>query len=389
MRWRRAILVGLLLLALPFTVGQAGEFKAGEMVIIAPGDTVSSDLYAASRVVKMQGVAQQDVLVAGQRVDVSGSVGENLYAAGQTVMISGSVAGDITVFAEDVELSGVANSGIRATGGTITILGTVTGDVIIAGGELFLGPNAVINGDLIVAGESLLLQGTVHGQVLGGLDRLSVTGVVDGDVTVRIGEELNLRPEASISGKLVYKREQPLELENKGIVAGGVVYEAIEPESVFKSFWLGRIWFWLATLIVGFVLVALAKPWLQNTLALVRPRLLPVTGIGLAAIIATPIVVIILLVLILPIPLALILGVSYVVLGYLGIIFIGTLLGWEVLRLVGKDDVALQWAMLLGVTLLMLLWTLPYIGGLFWLVSAVAGFGMVVMGVYSGLKKTE
>jgi len=381
--------MALLWLALPFAVGQAGEFKVGGRVIVTPSDTVSSDFYAASRVVKMEGVAQRDVLAAGQRVDVSGRVGENVYAAGQTVTISGTVGGDITAFAGDVEFSGIAASGIRASGGTLSILGTVNGDVVLMGGDLFLGPKAVVNGDLIVTGDKLTVQGTVHGQVKGALDKLTLGGGVDNDVAVKIGSELKLQPDARIGGKLIYKREQPLELENEGVVAGGVVYEATPAKSNFRRFWLGRIWFWLATLIVGFVLVALAKPWLQNTLALVRPRLLPVTGIGLVAIIATPIVVIILLVLILTIPLALILGAGYAVLGYLGIIFIGTLLGWEILRLAGKNEVSLNWAMLIGVTLLMLVRAVPYVGRPLWLLAVVAGFGMIVMGVYNGLKKAE
>ena len=385
---RRVFAMLVLLLVGLFAAAQAGEFKAGERVLVAPTDTVSGDLYAASRVVKVQGTAQHDVLAAGQRVDVSGSVKENLYATAQTVTISGTVGGDITAFAGDVEFSGVAESGIRAVGGTLSILGTVNGDVVLVGGDLFLGPDAVVNGDLIATGDNLTLQGTVHGMVKGSVDQLTLAGMVDHDVTVRIGSKLDLQPGASVGGKLVYKREQPLELANQEVVAGGVEYEAVEPESSVKSLWLGLIWFWLAALIVGFVLLALAKPWLQNTLSLVRPRWLPALGIGLATVIATPIVVVILLILVLTIPLGLILGVSYAVLGYLGVIFIGMLLGWEILRLLGKGDASLYWAMFIGLTLLTLLYAVPYVGRPLWLVAAVTGFGMIVMGVYNGLKKS-
>jgi cytoskeletal protein CcmA (bactofilin family) len=381
----------LLIIALHFGFSQltgAAEFKTGERVTIAAEDTLKSDLYGAGRVIQMLGTARRDLVVAGQRIEMEGLVAENFYAAGQTITIDGTVRGDILAFAAEVELNGVAESGMRAAAGAIIVKGTVHGDLVISGGQLTIAPNAVVDGDIIIAGGKIEVAGTVRGNLTGAADHLILAGTVDKDADLAIGETLDLQSGARVGGNLTYRRKQPLELKNTEVVAGEIIFKEVKPEKGAVWFrWIMRMGLWLATVIVGLVMIALAKRPVQNALDHTLQRPLATLGYGALALVATPIAVVIACVLVLPIPLGIILLVSFIISAYLGLILLGTLLGREILRLTAGPPFSLYLAMLVGVTLLYALTFIPRAGGWIELVALIGGLGMMALGIYKALTK--
>ncbi|MDZ7303958.1 MAG: polymer-forming cytoskeletal protein [candidate division KSB1 bacterium] len=384
---RAFLLIALLLFGC--SISSAAEFKTGNRVTITAGDTLKSDLYAAAQVIEMFGTAQRDLVAAGQRIEMKGSLEQNFYAAGQSVIINGTVRGDILAFGAEVELSGVAASGFRGAAGSIFIKGTVNGDVIVSGGELTIAPEAVVNGDVISANGKIEVAGTVHGKLTGVADQVILAGTVDEDAELTIGKKLELRPTAHLGGNLTYRSAKPLQLENTEVVAGEIVFKEIRPKPGAAWWrWTVRIWFWLATVIVGLVMVALGKTQIQNALDRTLQRPLPTLGFGAVTLLATPIALILSFILLLTIPLGLVLLLSFLIVAYLGVIMLGTLLGREVLRLVGESSGSLYLPMFVGITLLYALTFIPRVSGLIWFVVLIGGLGMVMLGIYEGLKKS-
>lgn len=371
-----------------FCAALAAEFKSGKHVTVAASDTLKGDFYAAAEVVRILGTAAGDVVAAGRRIELEGVVAENLYAAGRTVLIDGTVRGDILALGADVEISGSAEGGIRAAAGSVFIEGTVNGDVVCAGGEIFLSPNAVISGDLVVASDAVEVAGTVHGKLTGSADRVVLAGTVDHDIELRVGKELELQPAAQVRGDLVYRSRRPLQLQNPEAVEGEIVYIEVEPEEGGGWLgWVGRIWFWLATLAVGLIVVWLARPQVVAALDRTLNRPLPTLGSGAIALIGMPIAVLVSFLLIVLIPFGLILLAAYFIFGYVGLILSGAFLGQQILRLLGERRDSPYLALVAGVTALFLLALVPLLGDLIWLLGVVVGFGMVGLGLVEGFQR--
>lgn len=371
-----------------FRIGAAADFKTGERVTIAAGDTLQNDLYAAGRVIEIAGVARRDLVAAGQHIEVTGLVTENFYGGAQTITIDGTVRGDILACAAEVELTGVAESGMRGAAGSIIVRGVVYGDLVLSGGQLTIAPEAVIDGDVIFAGGKIEMAGTVRGKLTGAVEDFMLAGTVERDIDLTVSKSLTLDPNARVGGNLTYRRKQPMKLENTDIVTGEITFKEVEQKSGTGRFrWIMRIGLWLSTVIVGLVMIAVAKTPVQNVLDQTRQRPMAALGAGLLALIGTPIAAIIACVLVLPIPLGIILLVGLIVGIYLGMILLGTLLGREILRLTAGPPFSLYLAMLIGVTLLFALTFVPRAGGIIELLALIGGLGMIALGIYQALTK--
>lgn len=372
-----------------FKPGVAAEFKAGDRITIAVGDTLRSDLYCAAQTIEILGVAQRDLIAAGQNIEIEGAVEENCYAAGQTIIIDGTVRGDLLACAAEVELNGSAESGIRAAAGTITIRGNVNGDLIITAGVLTITPEAVVNGDIIFFGGKMEVSGIIHGQLTGAAEEAVIAGTVDNDAELKIKKKLDLLSSAHIGGNLTYHHTQPLDFENTEVVAGDIIFKETRPDpGAVRWQWLKRIWFWLAAVIVGLVMVALGSQPLQNVLDRTMQRPLDTFGVGALALVATPVAVVLSFVLVFSIPLGLILLATFLVFSYLGAIMLGTLVGREILRLVGGPPFSLHIAAIVGITLIYALTFIPKAGWVLEILALISGLGMVTLGIYEAVKKT-
>ncbi len=147
-----------------------GKLLTGSDVTLAQGQSVDHDLYVFAGNVTSNATINGDLTVTGGRVDVNGSVTGDVLAAGGTITINGTVGGNV-----------------RAAGGTITVNGKVTKDVAMAGGTLAIGQGGAVGGDLIVSGGNLSVDGTVAGSAAGGVGTYSKHGSIAGTDSITAG----------------------------------------------------------------------------------------------------------------------------------------------------------------------------------------------------------
>ncbi|MDJ0822459.1 MAG: hypothetical protein QNJ09_11725 [Paracoccaceae bacterium] len=140
-------------------------YLAGETVVFE--DEGRDDLFVAGERVTLAAPASGTAHVVGRWVDTRAALGGSLYAAGQTVDVEGEVAGDATIFAQEIEVKAPIGGDLRVfaseveveapVGGVLQIAaefvewdGPVGGDMAIAVREISFGPDARIDGTLIV-----------------------------------------------------------------------------------------------------------------------------------------------------------------------------------------------------------------------------------------------
>jgi len=355
-------------------------------------------------------------LVAGPATatdEARGGFGDDRYVAGDDVLLEEDVAGDALVVGGRSEVAGRVGGDALVTGGTVDVRGEIDEDVYAAGGDVRV--EATVRGNLRAAGGSVSLEPTghvegnatlaggnvdVYGRVGGGLQafggRIRIDGEVSGDVEVA-SDNVRVGPGARIGGRLLYRGPGMPEVADGAVIAGGVekqrrAWKDISPESGIGRVASGvmrALWF-TGVLLLGVLLVVVFPNFSWEAAATVRSDALASTGLGLALLVAVPVVAVVLFVTIIGIPLgfAVILGyVLLLMLGYMtGALALGDLLlgkakpaearapGWRILFLV------------LALLAIALVRRVPVIGELAVFVLFLAGFGAFTLRALRGYR---
>lgn len=351
----------LLVLSLPLSAS-AATIGAGDTFSLSANKVVTENLYAGGGTLFLSGDMKADATVAGGTVTITGTVEEDLLAAGGTLMLMGDVKEDM-----------------RVIGGTVTIgSDVIEGELIAAGGYIHILPNVTVTGDLILAGGSVIMDGTVLGDVelAGGEARIG--GTIMGD-TIIYSENAAIVPSASLEGSLTYHSTKSAVIA-KDTVKGHVAKMApvSHPnfgfnfdEEAFLSSMIGLAFTIAIMKIIALLVTAtLLVTWFNKpSTALARTAMKkPWTEFakGLTLIVVSPIMLMLLFFSVVGSWLA---AFGWVAVGGLTMIaapYTGIILGGWIVHLVKKKPITTTWqSALLGMLLIPILMMIPILG---WLV---------------------
>ena len=239
----------------------------------------------------------------------------------------------------------------------------LTGGLVVPAGETAK-TAVVFNGDV-------LIDGTVSETLVVFNGRTEITGTVGEDVVVFNGSVV-LRSGARVGGDVVSR--QPPQIED-GATVEGSIDDLQKRWDYWDITFVGRLGWWLAytvsTLVLGLVLLMLARGLDPASIRALRERLGGTIGFGLLWFVLLPIVAVLLLVTIVGIPLGLFLLFGLGLVYSIGYVVGGLALG----RLVVKEPTSRYLAFLAGWGALRVLALVPFLGGIAWLVGTVLGLG--------------
>ncbi len=368
-----SVLLLTLILGVAVSPGQATDLRLDdENVTVAAGDivddtlvffgqsitvdgTVTGDLIAFARLVTIRGVVQGSVFSFGQRIEVTGRIEGNMLGVGQTVQVDGETAGNLYAGAQSVTLSDD---------------GEVVGNVVIGAQDGII--NGTLGRDLTVGSRSLNIAGAVGGDVLFGGQTFTVQAPAEigGDLEAHMGEADNFSvdPGAMIQGST------NLELSD------------FEPNRFTTiAFYLGR----LSRLVAAFV-SGLALFWVFPAAGRVNlddPRaLFTAGGIGFLAAVATPVAAAIVGITLIGLPVALTAGAAWLLGLYLGKVVIAQFIGRAVLVSGSIAAMGVAGPLLVGLALVFIAISLPYVGGVVNVLLTLIGFGALLGTAYRSWK---
>ena len=328
-----------------------GKLRTGETVTIAADETVEGDLYAAAGTVVVQGTVAGDLVVASGDVQITGTVEGDLIAAAGTVSVAGTVTGDA-----------------RVAGGTTVVTGAIGEDLLLLAGTATVADGATVGEDVIVSAGSLTLEGDVAGSVQGAAGSYERTGTVGGSENVAVGD--------------------------------GETPEPAAPRNPV----LDAIRHFVAVFLVGGLALWLIPSTMRAAATLIRSRPLPSIGIGLLALVGFLVGWI--AIVILMIVLALLLGL----LGFgelLALVFFAAIVAilasvvvfWLIVAYLSDAIVGLaiagvvrgvptgRWTELglltAGAALVVILTSLPAVGGVVKLVVVIVGLGALTLAAWT------
>ncbi len=260
----------------------------------------------------------------------SGS-GKNALAGSCTTMQQGPVfrqslqvdasaveCGDLTLVGSTLDVQGQVRGNILAYGSNINIAGTVSGDVNLYGGVAIFQSGSHVHGNI---------------NLFGGSERLKTGARLDGAVN---------------------NRAQPVSFWVPGINTGFAF-----------PFWPLLVW-----VALGLVLVSLLPEHVMFVRTTVASKARRSLFLGLLSLLLAPMVLIVLIALIIPIPLAVLIAIGLIAAWALGTIAIGWLVGEYIMRVIAPRHNTRLAQVTVGLTVLVLVGSLPYIG---WIVSIGAG----------------
>jgi cytoskeletal protein CcmA (bactofilin family) len=321
-----------------------GKVRAAGEVVVLADETVSGDLYASGGQVRIEGSIDGDLVVMSGQVDVSGEVSGDVVSASGNIEISGQVGGDV-----------------RAGAGQVTISGSVGEDVFAGAGQLTVTSSGRVGEDLIFGAGQTTMDGRVEGDVLGGTGSYTRRGTVGGSEEVTVARE---KREVTPADRILAGLRRFVSLF---IVAALILWIAPRlvdgaseklrdrPLASLGIGVLGAVGF--VVLIIGLILVAVL---LSIGLGLVRlGDLVGTTIFGTMAL------------------LTVLAFLFYVVAAFAAQAAVGLALGRVATR---ASPGARRWAALvLGVLVVVILTSLPALGGWLAFVIALFGLGAVIL----------
>jgi hypothetical protein len=139
---RLLIIVVLALLAVPVSVSALVTYSGNQVNIIDP---VSDDVFATGSMIEVNAPVES-IIVAGGTITINAPVRGDVIAAGGTISINGDVGGKVV-----------------AVGGSIDLAGNVTSNVVLQGGTVNIRKSATIGKDAMISAGSVRNAGTVLG----------------------------------------------------------------------------------------------------------------------------------------------------------------------------------------------------------------------------------
>jgi cytoskeletal protein CcmA (bactofilin family) len=334
----------------------------------------------------------QDYFAAGEQLDVTRPAPGDVLAAGNRVTVHSDVHGDVLAAAGELRLAGPVQQDVLAAGREVVVTGMIAGNARAAGATLRLLREGRIGRNATLAGSELELQGAVDGYLLAVGRRIYLNGTVGGDAQL-VGDDIELGPDARITGSLRYRSRNELKRAPSAVVGGTVEHlpwTGPEKKSAHRFPFAGRL-IWSAGLgVLAALLLATVPAFAQGTSTTLRTRFGWSLLTGFIVLVCMPVAAIIALITVVGIPAGLVALLAYPVLLLFGYLYAGMALGDFALarfrparaQLLGGRIAAAVLALLA----LAVLTRIPVVGGLIGLLAMLAGVGALLLQLRQGWK---
>jgi len=346
---------------------------------------------ADDETLRLTGELSGEQVVTGESVRLQDATLGDLFVAGGEVSADTVTAGDVIAAGGSLRFNRLSAKDVIAAAGEIDLDGTLSEDLIAAGGRIDLRPGAQVAGYALLAGGDVEIEGRIAGNVKVAAGRVRVLGEIGGNLDVVAGA-LSIESGARIDGRLNYRSEEAAEIAPDAVIAGGIErYEFGGPPLSLGAIigiaaGIGGVVL-LGLALLGVALHAAVPELLVGAAAAMRTRFWATLGLGLALLIATPVVANLVLFTVIGIPLALFALLIYAAMLAAAIVTAGYWAGGGLAHAVGWSygGEPLGWRMLwtlLGLVLLLLVALVPLLGFVLAIAALALGFGGLALQVW-------
>ncbi|MEM9774531.1 MAG: polymer-forming cytoskeletal protein [Chloroflexota bacterium] len=349
MKTTRRTLLGLFLALLVIGFGtqttEAAQFEGGETFTLEAGETINDDLYVTAGAVRIDGDVNGDLLVGGGEVTVNGDINGNVFIGAGDITINSNVSGDIF-----------------AAGGTLNLSGSAD-DVRVAFAQVY--SESAINGDFMVASGETEMAGTVGGDMFAA------------------AETLEFSESAKVGGKLSYTTPEPI-ADAQRVAASSEHFQEQTIEtpsagSLFSGWFTSTILAIVGYVAITWVILRYRPDWLPRPATVLNNKMGDSVIWGIVMVFLIPVASVILSIL-----MGLFFGFGTAFATGFGLMSIFGLVSFITPIVIGywvggKLTDSGTTGILITVAAVTLLFSVPFIGGLFGLISLILVLGTITV----------
>lgn len=348
---------------------------------IAP-TVVTTDLF----IVEEDRPVDEDMYVASTSARVEGTIDGDLVITTGQLTVTGVITGDVLALSSGRVLVGdgaIVEGSVRALAPQVVVEGSVGDDLLSTAASTTVAASGSVERDVIAFGGTLDVGGNVGRDVRGRVLSASIDGTVGRDADLA-ADMLTVGPNAQIGGDLLYRSSREASISTSADIRGQVVELPSQSNFLFGVILtLANVVGTLAFLVAGIFILWLLRSTGPRAVGIVIVHPVRSFFVGLATMIAGPILVLVLAFTLVGLPVAAVLLFGLLVALVFGPVPAVTALGDRLLR--GRGG--LFGAFLLGAILWRLgVWLIPLVGGLLFLVGLVWGVGAWVMAGWQARK---
>lgn len=356
-----------------------------ETVVVKSGEVIDSDFFAK-----------------GDLIEISGIVNGDVYLAGGQIIIDGNVTGDVIAAGGTIKISGKVGQNVRMVGGQIIISGDVGKNVTVLGGSIEFTKDAQVLGNIITGGGNISLSSPVGGYVKAGGGNVILDSKVGENVEVAT-ERLKLTSNADIQENLVYFSEDKASIDEFAVIKGKTTHnlpkiskkdiektQAVSKEKAKKGiialFGIFKLIFVISTLIIAWFMMKLFPKCTDKTVEVLTKNTWKSFGIGIIALIISPIVAVIFMITVIAFPIGALLFLFYFLVCYFSIYVI---IFWLVYLIKDKLNKKMHnlFALIIAILLFAVVTSIPLISVFIRLLTLVFGFGAIILVKYNTYKE--
>lgn len=371
------ILAITIFLAMP-SITHAYSIKTENSIYVEKSEVIEGNLFAAGNNISIDGKVRGDVFCAGQNISINGEVEGDVICAGQTINVNGKVGGSVRVAGNSIVINSEVTRSLMAVGATVSMEkdANVGWEAYIAGAAVNM--RGKVSRDLNCVGSDINIAGEVGQNVKAVLDSnnknrksekshlvIGKETVINGDLTYYDYQDASIDKDAKIKGKTERNEPKVMQGQKETGNAGRV---------------LGIFYSVFTALVLGLVVISI---WKKETVEIIeKMKTKPAQTIGWGAVVffLTPIISIILLLTMIGIPLAFIIMLAWIIGLMIAKVFAGILVGKYFIENTWKekkDNIFI--AMICGIVIAWILFSIPFIGWLFSFIALLWGLGGIWM----------
>jgi cytoskeletal protein CcmA (bactofilin family) len=336
----------------------------------------------------LTGNFDEDLLLFGGTVSFDGFVRGDIITAARTLTFDGEIDGNLWAVGERVTVNCDLRRSARCGGQYVTVNSTVEGDLIAFGQDILISSEATVMRDCALFGAKLIIDGTVEADcdLRGGV--VTISGHILGDVEIDGGEVI-LTPQAVIEGDLYYESSKKARISPEAQVLGNTKWKKTRRESSSDidfpatpppGSWLWSFLFLCGSLLIGVIITVFKHDMVERITTDIKRNGLLHFLLGLLVVTLMPFLIVLIAITVIGLPVA-VAGVTvYTLLFLLAKVVVGIWLGRLILeQLSGGRKVSLGWSLILGMVVLALLFKIPILGWLIYLLAWILGAGALTM----------
>lgn len=350
-----------------------------DWVTIAAGEVLDETLIVSAKTVRIDGILNGDLVVMAERVVIEGEVRGNVFAGARSLNLGGVVMGSVHAGSE-----------------RIRVTGRVEGDLYAAGEQIELEKEGSIARDFLTFADGVLIDGSVGRDVFSGSDWVEIRGSVGRNLHA-ISRRVELFDGAAVGGDAHVELPKGRTAEiSDGASIGGELRESVHKHELgdrdphwLRAKYYGYLGIVLTSMfLVGLGLHALAPGVFASRLE-TPGSFARALGLGLAALLGAPIALALVAITLVGIPIAIIGFWTYLTTLFVATIVIAALVGSAVMRSESDSTSRFGLQLLVGLLLVGLFASLPYVGGLFQGLMLLAGLGLLVERAFAAYRASR